>query len=80
MEIVGDFVLETGGGIDLPLHELFLEPIAGNLAQILNPKPHQNQKLKRTQKEREKGIEEREREIRLREVCMLGLAYLASGS
>ena len=35
LEIVCDFVLETSGGIDLPLHELFLEPIAGNLTQIL---------------------------------------------
>ena len=35
LKIVGDFVLETSWGIDLPLDKLFLKPIAGNLTQIL---------------------------------------------
>ncbi len=35
LEIVGDFVFETGGRIDLPLHKLFLEPIASNFAKCL---------------------------------------------
>uniref|UniRef100_A0A2P2LDS5 Putative ubiquitin-conjugating enzyme E2 16 n=2 Tax=Rhizophora mucronata TaxID=61149 RepID=A0A2P2LDS5_RHIMU len=35
LEIVGDFVLETDRRVDLPLHQLFLEPIARNLTQCL---------------------------------------------
>ena len=35
MEIVGHFVLEARGWIKLPLGELLLEPIAGDLAQSL---------------------------------------------
>lgn len=36
LKIVGNFVFETGGRIDLPLHKLLLKPIAGNLTQSLN--------------------------------------------
>lgn len=32
LQIISDFVLKSGGRIHLPLHELFLEPIAGDLA------------------------------------------------
>lgn len=35
MEIIGDFVLESRGGIDLPFDQLFLESVAGDLAQSL---------------------------------------------
>lgn len=36
LEIIGDFVFESSGGIDLPLNEFLLKPIAGNLTQSLN--------------------------------------------
>lgn len=35
LKIVGDFVFETGGWIDLPLNKLFLEPIASDFAKCL---------------------------------------------
>ena len=46
-----------------------------NPIKIKNWKEHKKREKKESKRERE-----REREIRLREVCMLGLAYLASGS
>lgn len=54
MEIIGDFVFETCRGIDLPLQELLLEPIASNLTQSLkikkkNTKPKIKIKNKETQ-------------------------------
>jgi len=35
LEILGDFVFKANGGIDLPLHQLLLKPIASNLTQCL---------------------------------------------
>lgn len=42
LEIVGDFVFETGGRIDLPLNKLFLEPIASNFAKCLENTTNHN--------------------------------------
>ena len=39
LEIIGDFVFETGKRVDLPLYQLFLQPIARYLTQGLK---HQN--------------------------------------
>jgi len=36
LEIIGDLVLEPGGGVELPLGELLLQPIASDLAQRLH--------------------------------------------
>jgi hypothetical protein len=36
LEVIGDLVLEPGGGVLLPLGELFLQPIASDLAQRLH--------------------------------------------
>jgi hypothetical protein len=36
LEVIGDLVLEPDGGVLLPLGELFLQPIASDLAQRLH--------------------------------------------
>jgi hypothetical protein len=36
LEVIGDLVLEPGGGVELPLGELLLQPIASDLAQRLH--------------------------------------------
>jgi hypothetical protein len=73
LEIVGDFVFETSWGINLPLDEFFLEPIASDLTEIL--------KIEYGIEERNKRIEERKSEIGKRGMKLrkLGL-YLARSS
>lgn len=65
MEIIGDFVFETCRGIDLPLQELLLEPIASNLTQSLKiKKKTRNPKSKsKTKKPNQKFLLKKKTEI-----------------
>lgn len=64
MEIIGDFVFETCRGIDLPLQELLLEPIASNLTQSLKiEKTNTKPKIKIKNKETQSKIKNQKTEI-----------------
>lgn len=66
-------MLETSWGIDLPLNELFLEPIAGNLTEILK---HQGSNSTNEYMKSRKG----ERESTKRDEIKQVRAHLASAS
>jgi hypothetical protein len=50
LEIIGDFVFETGGRVDLPLNKLLLEAIASNLTQSLKKHPNSESSKTKTKK------------------------------
>jgi hypothetical protein len=51
LEIIGDFVFETGGRVDLPLNKLLLEAIASNLTQSLKKHPNSESSKTKTKKQ-----------------------------
>lgn len=62
MEIVGDLVVESRRRTDLPFHQLFLEPVACNLAQtqLHNINKNQLQIMRDEKQEKEKKKKTRE--------------------
>ncbi|RRT77697.1 hypothetical protein B296_00006758 [Ensete ventricosum] len=66
LEVIGDLVLETGRGVDLPFHQLFLEPIASDLAQGLRSTDAHEEKF-RTKRERGNRMRGRNRKTMIDE-------------